>query len=98
MTRSRSEPGITCMTWPRTVVAILAVSAAAATAQPRAAFEVTSVHLNTSGERRASFRMQPNGDFMAVNQPVRVLLNIAYEMPLFQVEGMPEWFTSERFD
>ena len=78
--------------------ALLVASAVCLNAQPRIAFEVTSVRLNTSGERRASFRMQPNGDFMAVNQPVRVLLNIAYEIPLFRVEGMPDWFTSERFD
>jgi uncharacterized protein (TIGR03435 family) len=67
-------------------------------AQPRTAFELASVRLNTSGERRASMRMTPTGDFMAVNQPVRVLLNFAYEMPLYLVEGMPDWFTTERYD
>jgi uncharacterized protein (TIGR03435 family) len=80
------------------VLAALVLGAVVITAQPRTAFEVTSVHLNTSGERRASFRMQPNGDFMAVNQPVRVILNIAYEMPLFLMEGIPEWFNTERYD
>jgi uncharacterized protein (TIGR03435 family) len=62
------------------------------------AFEVASVRLNTSGQRGASLRMQPNGDFMAVNQPLRVLIQIAYALPLFRVENMPDWFTSERYD
>jgi uncharacterized protein (TIGR03435 family) len=43
-------------------------------------------------------RFTPAGDFTAVNQPVRVLLNIGFQLPLFLVEGMPDWFTSERFD
>jgi uncharacterized protein (TIGR03435 family) len=68
------------------------------TGQARTAFEVASVRQNTSGERRASMRMQPNGDFMAVNQPMRVLIQFAYQVPLYRVEGMPDWFTSERYD
>ena len=40
----------------------------------------------------------PAGDFRAVNQPVRVLLSVAYRIPLFLVEGMPDWFATERFD
>ena len=67
-------------------------------AQARTAFEVTSVRANTSGPRGASMRWTPAGDFTAVNQPVRVLLNFAYMLPLFQVQGMPDWFTTERFD
>src|SRR5688572_15162481 len=67
-------------------------------AQARTAFEVTSVRPNTSGPQGASMRWTPAGDFTAVNQPVRVLLNFAYLIPLFQVEGMPDWFTTERFD
>src|SRR5688500_6478373 len=67
-------------------------------AQGRTAFEVTSVRANTSGQRQASMQWTPAGDFTAVNQPVRVLLTFAYQIPLFRVEGMPDWFTTERFD
>ena len=66
--------------------------------QVRPSFEVTSVRANTSGETRASMQFTPAGDFTAVNQPVRVLLNFAFQLPLFRVEGMPDWFTTERFD
>src|SRR5687768_7930017 len=67
-------------------------------AQGRTAFEVTSVRANTSGQRQASMQWTPAGDFTAVNQPVRVLLTFAYQIPLFRVEGMPDWFTTERFE
>lgn len=77
---------------------LIAVSAVALTAQAPARFEVTSVRANTSGPRGQSMRFTPTGDFAAVNQPVRVLLNFAYLIPLFRVEGMPDWFTAERFD
>ena len=61
-------------------------------------FEVLSVRANSSGERQASMRWTPAGDFTAVNQPPRVLLQFAYRLPLYRFEGMPDWFTSERFD
>jgi uncharacterized protein (TIGR03435 family) len=99
MTTSRAEAIIPPMSKTKHVLTgLLLASAIALVAQPRTAFEVTSVKLNSSSGQRASMRMQPNGDFTAVNQPVRVLLNFAYEMPLYLVEGMPEWFTSERYD
>jgi uncharacterized protein (TIGR03435 family) len=77
---------------------LIILSAVYLAAQVRFSFEVTSVRANTSGDRRASMQFSPGGDFTAVNQPVRVLLNIAYQIPLFRVEGMPDWFTTERFD
>jgi uncharacterized protein (TIGR03435 family) len=86
---------------PQLAVATLVIAGAVslgAQAQGRTAFEVTSVRPNTSGQRQASMQFTPAGDFTAVNQPVRVLLNFAYLLPLFQVEGMPDWFTTERFD
>lgn len=77
---------------------VIGACVVSAGAQGRTAFEVTSVRANTSGQRGGSMQWTPAGDFAAVNQPVRVLLNFAYRMPLFQVEGMPDWFTSGRFD
>ena len=81
-----------------TAATLLILFAVSVSGQTRIAFEVTSVRVNTSGERRASMQFSPGGDFTAVNQPVRVLLNSAYQIPLFRVEGMPAWFTTERFD
>ena len=91
----RQMPGSKTYRVGRPLFTLAAISLAA---QARIAFEVTSVRPNTTGETRASMRFSPGGDFTAVNQPVRVLLNFAYQIPLFRVEGMPDWFSSERFD
>jgi uncharacterized protein (TIGR03435 family) len=80
------------------VAAMISVCTVSLGAQARVAFDVTSVRANMSGERRASMQFTPAGNFTAVNQPVRVLLTAAYSLPLFRVEGMPDWFTTERFD
>lgn len=63
-----------------------------------ARFEVLSVRANSSGERQASMRWTPAGDFVAVNQPPRVLMQFAYRLQLHRIQGMPDWFTTERFD
>ena len=81
-----------------TAATLIALGVVSLAAQTRVAFEVTSVRLNTSSERQASMRFSPGGDFTAIQQPVRVLLNFAYQIPLFRVEGMPDWFTTERYD
>ena len=80
------------------VAALVAACAVSLGAQARTAFEVTSVRATTSGQRQARMQWTPAGDFTAVNQPVRVLLDFAFVVPLFQVEGRPDWFTTERFD
>jgi uncharacterized protein (TIGR03435 family) len=82
----------------RLLSVLILASAAAFAAQTRTAFEVTSVRANASGDRRASIQFTPAGDLRAVNQPVRVLINFAFRIPLFRVEGMPDWFSTERFD
>lgn len=81
-----------------TAGALIALGVVFLAAQTRVAFEVTSVRLNTSSQRQASIQFSPGGDFTAIQQPVRVLINFAYQIPLFRVEGMPDWFTTERYD
>lgn len=88
-------------TWAGLVTYLLLVTCHLALgAQSRAAYEVTSVRANTTGPRGTQPRIAftPGGDFTGINQPVRVILNFAYRLPLYRVEGMPDWFSSERFD
>src|SRR5688572_7080962 len=82
------------------VATLVAACTASLAAQGRLAFEVTAVRFNSSGVRTtpASMQWTPAGNFTAVNQPVRVLLNFAYLIPFFRVEGMPDWFATERYD
>jgi uncharacterized protein (TIGR03435 family) len=61
-------------------------------------FDVASVKVNLSGERRAWLRLlQPNG-FVATNAPLTMLVASFYRVPIFRVVGGPEWIHSERFD
>jgi uncharacterized protein (TIGR03435 family) len=69
---------------------------AAQDAQP--AFEVASVRANKSGEGFIRFQRQPGGRFTATNVPLRELIRFAYQVQLFQMEGLPGWTASERFD
>jgi uncharacterized protein (TIGR03435 family) len=42
--------------------------------------------------------MAPGGRFTATNVPLRQLILMAYQLQPFQIEGAPEWATTERFD
>ena len=61
------------------------------------AFEVASVKPNMSGE--PFIRMGgPPGRFNATNVPLRQLIQIAYQIQPFQLDGGPGWIGSDRFD
>jgi uncharacterized protein (TIGR03435 family) len=62
------------------------------------AFEVATVRVNKSGVARASMRWQPGGRFVATNQPLRSLLSIAYAVPVYQLDSLPDWVATSRFD
>jgi uncharacterized protein (TIGR03435 family) len=61
-------------------------------------FEAASVKPNTSGGNNTSVRRLPGGRFTATNVPVALLLQIAYQLQQFQVQGAPAWLRSDRFD
>jgi uncharacterized protein (TIGR03435 family) len=61
-------------------------------------FEAASVKPNTSGERNTSVRRLPGGRFTATNVPAALLVQIAYQLQPFQMQGAPAWLRSERFD
>jgi uncharacterized protein (TIGR03435 family) len=60
-------------------------------------FEVASIHLNKSGERR--YGVTPKGSrFTATNMTLFALVQWAYEMEEFRISGGPSWLKSDRFD
>ena len=61
-------------------------------------FEATSVKRNASGESNTSVRRLPGGRFTATNVPVALLLQMAYQLQQFQIQGSPAWLRSDRFD
>jgi len=44
------------------------------------------------------FRPQPGGRFEATNMPLRDLIQFAYQVRNFQIEGGPDWMDSVHFD
>ncbi|HET9192005.1 MAG TPA: TIGR03435 family protein [Vicinamibacterales bacterium] len=91
---------------PRLIVLTLSAGAAVLNGQQvqpvnpneKAAFELTSVKRNTSGEGRTSTRAQPNGGWSATNVRLRAVIARAYEVREFQVDGAPDWVNFDRFD
>jgi uncharacterized protein (TIGR03435 family) len=62
------------------------------------AFEVAAVKQNKSGENFIRFGMLPGGRFNADNVPLRELVRFAFQVQPFQIEGLPAWANSDRFD
>ena len=61
-------------------------------------FEVAAVKQNKSGENFIRFGILPGGRFEANNVPFRELLRFAFQVQPFQIEGLPAWANSDRFD
>jgi uncharacterized protein (TIGR03435 family) len=78
------------------VVMLSAQSSAPVSAGPN--FEVASVRDNQSGALGASLRPQPDGSLTAVNNPLRVLIEFAYQLPPDRILGIPDWANSARYD
>jgi uncharacterized protein (TIGR03435 family) len=70
---------------------------AAQTDQKPLAFEVASVKPNTSGVNAGRLG-GPASTFAAVNWTVRGLIEWAYQVQSFQIDGGPNWINSDHFD
>ena len=65
---------------------------------PLPSFEVAAVKQNKSAQNFIRFGMLPGGRFTAENVPLRELLRFAFGVQPFQIEGLPGWASSDRFD
>ena len=63
-----------------------------------ASFEVASIKPNTSRISNAIPPSPFNGSFSASNVALKSIIANAYDVRIFQIEGGPDWLTSERFD
>jgi uncharacterized protein (TIGR03435 family) len=88
---------ITAMTTRRLCLLLVAATCASTLAQsPK--FEVASVKPNTSGTGFINISVQPGGRFTAINVPLRLLILNAHRVQEYQLVGVPDWATNERFD
>jgi len=61
-------------------------------------FEVASVKSNTNGPTSPMMTRMLPARFEATNLPVRFLIQQAYRLPGYQMQGGPPWLDSDRFD
>jgi uncharacterized protein (TIGR03435 family) len=78
-------------------VLVAAIVAAARLVSAQGTFEAASVKINRSGLPGGITDYRP-GQFVAVNQTLRVILVAAYDLEEFRITGGPDWLDKDRFD
>jgi bla regulator protein BlaR1 len=76
---------------------LIAILVTSGQAQPPAVFEVASIRPNLTGST-SSRTNDDRGYWIATNVTASSLIAIAFDRPYFQLEGIPGWAQSERFD
>jgi uncharacterized protein (TIGR03435 family) len=68
-------------------------------AQERLGFDVVSIHPSNANDLNGGIKPLPGGyGYEAKNIPVKLMISLMYRVPMRQIEGAPEWLSSERFD
>jgi bla regulator protein blaR1 len=77
-------------------MAIGLLNTARAQEQPAQAFEVASIKPSDPAQRRIMLHFWPN--FTAEGITARALIDESYQVHDFQIEGLPKWAESDRYD
>jgi uncharacterized protein (TIGR03435 family) len=80
------------------VMAALAGTSAQTPDTPALAFEAASIKLNKSGGNTSGLRRFPGGRFEVTNMPLAFLIEFAYQLQNYELQGGPSWLTSDRWD
>jgi uncharacterized protein (TIGR03435 family) len=76
----------------------IAIGLALASALWAQTFEVASIKPSDPEARGNTFNFTPGGGLTILNSTLRAIIQTAYDVPRFQIEGGPGWMNSERFD
>src|SRR3569833_882775 len=80
------------------MIQICVICATGLLAQKQSAFEVSSVKVNRSGALQSRGINIAGSRIVGENLPLRTLIQQAYGVLDFQIEGGPKWMDSDRFD
>ena len=84
------------------IASILLLTAAAAPGQApqsRLTFEVAAIHPSKPGQRGGGIKPMPNGTgYIVRNMTVKGMMSVVYRIPARQIQGGPDWFSTEPFD
>jgi uncharacterized protein (TIGR03435 family) len=83
------------LTLTRRIAVAVAAMAAIALSQE---FEVASIKPNMSGDRRVGIQMAPGGRYVASGINTKFLIQQAYGVRDYQIQGGPRWLDTDRFD
>src|SRR6266545_769952 len=87
----------------RSILALVTIAASviqlhAQTRRSRLEFEVATIKPNKSGSMNSGAHIPPVGRFDATNVTPEALLRYAFDVRSFQIVGVPDWTTRERYD
>jgi uncharacterized protein (TIGR03435 family) len=80
------------------VVAFLMVRVSAQEGLTSASFEAASIKRNVSGAENWALNPRPTGQFTVTNGRVADLVQAAFLVQDYQLDGLPDWTRSERYD
>lgn len=81
------------------VSAVAATLSAQQAAPPTVEFDVVSIKRNVAGvEAGGGIQTLPDDTLVMRNQPIASLIRSAAPVPVREVEGLPNWATTERYD
>src|ERR1700753_2598129 len=61
-------------------------------------FEVAVIKPNKTGALNRGFRRAGPGELNALNDSLKMLIEYAYDLRDYQIEGGPKWLDSESYD
>ena len=83
-------------------VLLLTISSTVATigaqSAPPAQFEVASIKRHSDDDSGGGIRTLPDGTFIMTNQPISSIIFGASPVQAREVEGLPDWANTERYD
>lgn len=81
------------------VLLALVAPGPAQTAPGRLTFEVASIRPADTSSPNGGIKPIPRGyGYLAQNFPVKLMISLMYKIPMRQIDGAPDWSTSERYD
>jgi bla regulator protein blaR1 len=83
---------------PLILLTLAAVAFAQEIPAPRYGYDVVSIRRAAPGQQNSGFSPGPQGGLWARNNTVERLLAFAYSVDETQLEGLPGWARSERFE
>lgn len=81
-----------------TLIGVVGMLGAVATAQQSLEFDVSSIRANVTGELGGDTRRLPDGTYTATNISIHNLLPLAWPTEGFEYRNLPDWARRDRYD